>query len=528
MCGILGVLGGAAAADLLSQLARLRHRGPDGSGVCETAAGALGHTRLAIVDVEHGGQPQAYERLHISYNGEIYNHHALRREYLAQEVLATHSDTEVVLRLYARLGPSSVELLDGMFAIAILDDETLFLARDPIGIKPLYLGFAGSALYFASELKALPAEVERVEVFPPGHWYHSQMGLHRFYHVGQARGLLPVARDEVAAQGQVSGILREAVVKRLMADVPVGVSLSGGLDSSIVTLLAKEGLIDKGQDVLHSFGVGVAGSEDLAAAREVAAFLGTRHHERVYDTQEMLDILPEVLYSLESCDPALVRSAIPNYFLAELAAEEVKVMLTGEGADELYAGYDYLRDFAQAEQLQQEMEYIVGALHNTNLQRADRMSMRFGLGGAGAVSGCQLDRLCPGAAGGVEDDQDRRPWRAGREDAVAQRLCRAAAGCHRAAAQAKVLGWCGFVAAAGAPRRGGRERPRFCGRERPAVRRVGLHAAQQGGVVLLPHPGRGISGRVDLCHHGGKPELVASSIVAHRFGPRFDNSGPNR
>lgn len=379
MCGILGVLGGAAAADLLSQMARLRHRGPDGSGVCETAAGALGHTRLAIVDVEHGGQPQAYERLHISYNGEIYNHHALRREYLAQEVLATHSDTEVVLRLYAKLGPSSVELLDGMFAIAILDDETLFLACEPIGIKPLYLGFAGSALYFASELKALPAEVERVEVFPPGHWYHSQMGLHRFYHVGQARGLLPVARDEVAAQGQVSGILREAVVKRLMADVPVGVSLSGGLDSSIVTLLAKEGLIDKGQDVLHSFGVGVAGSEDLAAAREVAAFLGTRHHERVYDTQEMLDILPDVLYSLESCDPALVRSAIPNYFLAELAAEEVKVMLTGEGADELYAGYDYLRGFAQAEQLQQEMEYIVGALHNTNLQRADRMSMRFGL-----------------------------------------------------------------------------------------------------------------------------------------------------
>jgi asparagine synthase (glutamine-hydrolysing) len=379
MCGIYGVFGTAAAADVRRQLAILRHRGPDGSGMDETAAGCVGHTRLAIVDVAHGAQPQVYERLHISYNGEVYNHRALRAQYLAGEELATQSDTEVVLRLYAGLGPVSVELLDGMFAIAILDDETLFLARDPIGIKPLYLGFAPGALYFASEIKAFPAGLERIEVFPPGHWYHSQMGLHRFYHVGQGRELLPAPRDEIAAQEQIAEILRAAVYKRLMADVPLGVSLSGGLDSSIVTLLAKEGLRDKGQDVLHSFGVGVEGSEDLAAAEEVAAFLGTRHHVRVYNTREMLAVLPDVLYALESCDPALVRSAIANYFLAELAVEEVKVMLTGEGADELYAGYDYLRGFAQAEALQKEMEFIVGALHNTNLQRADRLSMRCGL-----------------------------------------------------------------------------------------------------------------------------------------------------
>ena len=266
MCGVLGAYGGVAATELSSHLEQLRHRGPDGSGICSTAAGVLAHTRLAIVDVEHGSQPQAYGRLHISYNGEIYNHLALRREYLAQEALATNSDTEVVLRLYAALGPPSVALLDGMFAIAILDDETLFLARDPIGIKPLYLGFAGSVLYFASEIKALPPKVERVEIFPPGHWYHSELGLHRFYHVGQARGLLPTPRDETAAQEQLAAILRDAVVKRLMADVPVGVSLSGGLDSSIVTLLAKEGLLAKDQDVLHSFAVGVEGGEDLAAA----------------------------------------------------------------------------------------------------------------------------------------------------------------------------------------------------------------------------------------------------------------------
>lgn len=379
MCGILGAMGGVDAAVIRTQLQRLRHRGPDGRGVCETPLGALGHTRLAIVDVEHGGQPQTYNGLTITYNGEIYNHRRLRRQYLAGEELSTQSDTEVVLRLYARLGPASIELLDGMFALAIMDDENLFLARDPIGIKPLYLGFAGSTLYFASEIKAFPTGLERIEVFPPGHWYHSQLGLHRFYHVGQARQLLPSPHTEAEAQRQLADLLRAAVVKRLMADVPVGVSLSGGLDSSIVTVLAKEGLAAQGLDELHSFAVGVPGSDDLEAAREVAAFLKTRHHERVYRLDEMLAVVPEVVYYLESFDPALVRSAIPNYFLAQMAAEHVKVMLTGEGADELYAGYDYLRDFAGAEQLQKEMEYIVGALHNTNLQRADRMSMRFGL-----------------------------------------------------------------------------------------------------------------------------------------------------
>lgn len=374
MCGIVGMFGGVDTALVRAQLQQLRHRGPDGNGICEMPKGVLGHTRLAIVDVEHGGQPQTYKGLSITFNGEVYNHRELRRQHLAQEELSTQSDTEVVLRLYAKLGPAGVELLDGMFALAIMDDENLFLARDPIGIKPLYLGFAGSTLHFASEIKAFPAGLDRIEVFPPGHWYHSQMGLHRFYHVGQARQLLPSPRTEAEAQQQLAELLRTAVVKRLMGDVPVGVSLSGGLDSSIVTLLAKEGL-----DELHSFAVGVEGSKDLAAAHEVSAFLGTRHHERVYSMGEMLAAAPDVVYYLESFDPALVRSAIPNYFLAQLTAEHVKVMLTGEGADELYAGYDYLRGFAEAEQLQKEMEYIVGALHNTNLQRADRMSMRFGL-----------------------------------------------------------------------------------------------------------------------------------------------------
>ena len=374
MCGIVGAFGIVDTESIQPQMETLRHRGPDGAGLCQTATGVLGHTRLAIVDVAGGAQPQALGNLRISFNGEIYNHVALRQKYLADETLTTRSDTEVVLRLYAQLGPSFVELLDGMFAITIMDDDSVFLARDPIGIKPLYIGMDGVVLHFASEIKAIPSTVARVETFPPGHWYHSQMGMNRYYTVGQARQPLAPSLDEAGAEHQVRILLRDAVIKRLMADVPVGVSLSGGLDSSIVTLLAREGV-----EHLHSFAVGVEGGEDLAAARSVAAFLGTHHHERVYDRHDMVAILPEVLYYLESFDPALVRSAIPNYFLARLAAEQVKVMLTGEGADELYAGYAYLSEFKTPQVLQQEMECIVGALHNTNLQRADRMSMAFGL-----------------------------------------------------------------------------------------------------------------------------------------------------
>jgi asparagine synthase (glutamine-hydrolysing) len=168
--------------------------------------------------------------------------------------------------------------------------------------------------------------------------------------------------------------LKDAVQKRLLADVPVGISLSGGLDSSIVALLA-----NAGTDHLHSFAVGMEGSEDLQAARKVADFLGTQHHERIYTERDMLNVLPRVIYHLESFDPALVRSAIPNYFLAEMASQCVKVILTGEGADEIYAGYDYLDEYSNPETLQTEMLGITRALHNTNLQRADRLSMAFGL-----------------------------------------------------------------------------------------------------------------------------------------------------
>jgi asparagine synthase (glutamine-hydrolysing) len=280
----------------------------------------------------------------------------------------------VLLHLYRKFGPECVELLDGMFAFAIQRKGEFFLARDPLGIKPLYYGRSrdGRRFYFASEIKALIGHVKEIREFPAGHWYHSRLGWHNYYTVeGTIRSFHGKEPDVLP---EIKSTLRGAVHKRLLADVPVGVSLSGGLDSSIVTALAREEA-----EKLHSFAVGVEGSPDLAAARRMATHLDTIHHEYVYSTQDMIQALPDVLYYLESFDPALVRSAIPNYFLAKLAAEYVKVILTGEGADEVYAGYDYLARYEDPQNLQKEMLSITKALHNTNLQRADRMSMAFGL-----------------------------------------------------------------------------------------------------------------------------------------------------
>lgn len=371
MCGIAGALRRQEPTEIGRMLSKLHHRGPDGQGIKHLPGGTLGHTRLAIIDVEGGHQPMGSDKTWIAFNGEIYNYRALAAEYLKDVTLHTHSDTEVIVQLYRKLGADCVQLLDGMFALAILDGNEFFLARDPLGIKPLYVGDRDGTLYFASEIKSLALVTDEIHEFPAGHWFHSREGWNAYYEIDPS----PVeVRDEVQAIELIRATLKEAVQKRLLADVPVGISLSGGLDSSIVALLA-----NAGTDHLHSFAVGMDGSEDLQAARKMAGVLGTRHHERVYTEQEMLDALPKVLYHLESFDPALVRSAIPNFFLADMASEYVKVILTGEGADEIYAGYDYLRGYDDPRLLQEEMIAITTALHNTNLQRADRIPMAFGL-----------------------------------------------------------------------------------------------------------------------------------------------------
>jgi asparagine synthase (glutamine-hydrolysing) len=370
MCGIAGVFGRQSSQDVEKMLAKLAHRGPDGQGIENLSNATLGHTRLAILDIEGGHQPMEYEDACITFNGEIYNYRSLAQEYLAGMQFQTHTDTEVILKLYKKLGAQCVKLLDGMFAFAIVQDNELFMARDPLGIKPLYYGKRDGTFYFASEIKALALVTNEIQEFPPGHYFHSKNGMHSYY---KLKPETVQVQDEAQVIEMICRTLKDAVQKRLLADVPVGISLSGGLDSSIVAVLA-----NAGTNHLHSFAVGMEGSEDIQAARTVAGILGTRHHERIYTEQEMLEALPKVIYYLESFDPALVRSAIPNYFLAEMASKYVKVILTGEGADEIYAGYDYLSSYSMG-RLQSEMIEITASLHNTNLQRADRMPMAFGL-----------------------------------------------------------------------------------------------------------------------------------------------------
>jgi len=375
MCGIAGAYQGNSHESVNEMVMHLKHRGPDGDGVTPTVEATLGHTRLAIVDVSGGHQPLQDGDAWIAFNGEIYNYMDLRQTKLRGQQFNTRSDTETVLRLYQRYGPKCVELLDGMFAFAISWRGDMFLARDPLGIKPLYYGKKDGDLHFASEVKALSLATDDIREFPAGHWYHSEKGWQQYYTLEKTLlDEMPEMQNEGDAAEAIRTSVQEAVRKRLMSDVPLGVSLSGGLDSSIVSMLAS-------QDTpgLHSFVVGVEGGEDLEASRLMAEKLGTQHHEYIYNEQDMLKVLPDVVYYLESFDPALVRSAIPNFMLAEMASDYVKVLLTGEGADELYAGYSYLQRFEKPDDLQEELVYITEALHNTNLQRGDRMSMAHGL-----------------------------------------------------------------------------------------------------------------------------------------------------
>ncbi len=371
MCGIAGIFNDNEVRAVEEMMAAVKHRGPDGHGLWWDAHHAMGHTRLSILDLEGGAQPMSAPggRSHIVYNGEIYNHEQLRDQ-MGRYLFRTRSDTEVILELHLEDPAGHVKKLDGMFAYAVLKDDQLTLARDPLGIKPLYVGRRNWSIAFASEMKALLKTCDAIWEFPPGHIYISRKGMRRYYDLNPGP---PDIADLHTGMAEIREGLEEAVFKRLMADVPVGVFLSGGLDSSLISALARPY-----KDPLDSFSVGTVDSPDRAFARQVAEFLGTRHHEYIYTLKEALRALPEVIYYLESFDAALVRSAIPNFFLTRLASQHVKVALSGEGADELFAGYDYLKKIPP-EDLHDELLRITRELHNTNLQRCDRMSMAHGL-----------------------------------------------------------------------------------------------------------------------------------------------------
>jgi len=260
-----------------------------------------------------------------------------------------------------------------MFAFVVADERNFYAARDPIGIKPLYLGEKDGAWLFASELKSFPSSCDSVQEFPPGAFFHSAQGFSTFYTVPEVLSRQAPIEDYIE---KIRDTLEMAVVKRLMSDVPLGAFLSGGLDSSIIAALAR-----KHMDRLHTFSVGIEGSRDLEAARLVSNHLDTIHHEYILTEQEVKEKLPEIIYYLESFDQDLVRSAIPCYFTSRLAADYVKVILTGEGADELFGGYNYYKAIGDAEFLHRELRRSITSLHNINLQRVDRMTMAHAIEG---------------------------------------------------------------------------------------------------------------------------------------------------
>jgi len=389
MCGIIGGYGGVDPETVSRMLARVAHRGPDDEGHIEVAGNVLGHRRLSIVDVAGGKQPLVTPdgNLHLVGNGEVYNHEEIL-ETLEDRDVNTRSDNEVALRLIAERGPEALSELLGMFAFLVAGkDGTFIAARDPVGIKPLYWARHDGLVRFASEMSAFDESWQPyVESFPPGHYWTPEGGLFEFGKpVKPKEELEPFEGPDEPGAAIPKDILRKVrdrlvrtVNRQMMGDVPVGVFLSGGLDSSLVAAIAARWYEERGEK-LKTFAVGLQESPDLLAARAVAGHLDTEHHESVYTAEDALRALPEVVRTIESFDPSLVRSAVPNYILAEFTAEYVKVVLTGEGADEIFAGYEYLEDFRTEDELHAELVRTIEGLHDLNLQRADRVTMAHGL-----------------------------------------------------------------------------------------------------------------------------------------------------
>ncbi len=387
MCGIAATCGPVDGAERVPRmLTRIAHRGPDDEGLHRIGDAWLGHRRLSIVDPAGGHQPlvtSSGDRALVG-NGEIYNHRELRR-LLPDACFSTSSDNELVLHLVDATGPAQLADLRGMYAFAVAGAEPgaggpdSFLAcRDPVGIKPLFWWHDGDRAVFGSELGAFDEDLRAgVEPFPPGCYWSPETGVRRFADAIPPRLREPGSVPSVEPPPGIYAELREqlitAVRRRLMADVDVGVFISGGLDSSLVAAIATHLA-----GPLPSFSVGLPRSPDLLAARQVAEALGTDHHEALLDADALVADVPEVVRRLAAFDPATVRAAVANDLLAAEAARRVKVVLTGEGADELFAGYRHLATLDPAA-LHAEQCHEIDELHRLNLQRADHLTMAHGL-----------------------------------------------------------------------------------------------------------------------------------------------------
>ena len=400
MCGIVAIFNVKEQTPELRTKAlgmskKIRHRGPDWSGIHCSGSAILAHERLSIVDPESGGQPlfSPDGKQVLAVNGEIYNHKKIRERYKGRYDFQTGSDCEVILALYRDKGVNFLEDLNGIFAFALYDEEqdAFLIARDHIGVIPLYIGYnADGKVFVASELKALEGECERYEPFLPGHYYWSKdPGMKRWY----KRDWMEYenVKDNTANSDAIRKSLCAAVKRQMMSDVPYGVLLSGGLDSSVISAITEsyaERRIETDSRSrawwprLHSFAVGLKGAPDLAKARLVADHIGTVHHEINYTIQEGLDALRDVIYFIETYDITTVRASVPMYLLARvIKSMGIKMVLSGEGADEIFGGYLYFHKAPSAEEFHKETVRKLSKLHLYDCLRANKSLSAWGVEG---------------------------------------------------------------------------------------------------------------------------------------------------
>lgn len=400
MCGIVCAFDLKKSAQelrpqLLEMSKRIRHRGPDWSGIYCGDKAILAHERLAIVDPQSGQQPLYSKdgKLVLAVNGEIYNHQSIRDRQAGTYEFLTKSDCEVILSLYREKGINFIEDLNGIFAFALYDieNDVYLIARDHEGIIPLYMGWDhNGTFYVASEMKALEGFCETIKSFPPGQYFYSKDGeLKTWYKRDWME--YDAVKDNTSNIDELRSALESAVKRQLMTDVPYGVLLSGGLDSSIVSAIAKKFAsqrVESGDKLgawwpqLHSFAVGLKGAPDLLAAKKVADHIGTVHHEINFTVQEGLDAVRDVIYHIETYDVTTVRASTPMYLLARvIKSMGIKMVLSGEGADEIFGGYLYFHKAPNAEELHKETVRKLSKLHMYDCLRANKSLSAWGVEG---------------------------------------------------------------------------------------------------------------------------------------------------
>lgn len=400
MCGITAIFNIRKGAAELRQQAlkmskRIRHRGPDWSGIYQGKTAILAHERLSIVDPASGGQPLKSKdgRLILTVNGEIYNHRELREQLKDEYAFQTGSDCEVILALYRKYGTGCVEMLSGIFGFALYDEEKdcYLIARDPIGVIPLYIGHDDEGhLLVSSELKGIEGYATSYQQFPPGHYFYSADRDYTCWYTRDWMTYSNVAGNPASLQ-ELHDALEAAVHRQLMSDVPYGVLLSGGLDSSIISAIAKKqsarrietnGQTDAWWPQLHSFAIGLEGAPDLAAARKVADHIGTVHHEINYTLEEGLDALRDVIYYIETYDVTTVRASTPMYLLSRIIKSMgIKMVLSGEGADEVFGGYLYFHKAPDAKAFHEETVRKLSKLYMYDCLRANKSLCAWGVEG---------------------------------------------------------------------------------------------------------------------------------------------------